>query len=301
MVTPSLRLGPSGFLHPEWKGLVYPKAASIRRHALSTLAAYLDMVEIDVTAERAIRPETAQVWLSAVRDNPQFEFTALLHRAFTHERRLDPASIAPWKQGLMPLLSVRKLGAVVMQFPWAFRYTHENREFLIELRRTFHEFPLVAEFRHESWCREEGLGTLIDYHIGLVNVDQPEYFRAMPPTALLTAPVAYVRLHGRRGREQAQDFTASKLPPYLYCRNELEDWIPRIGRLASHAARTYVVATNFHGARSVVNSLQLAYLLGDTQRPAPPELLEIYWRELAEFRSRRPVQPRLLAEAASAA
>jgi uncharacterized protein YecE (DUF72 family) len=301
MVAPSLRLGPSGFLYPEWKGLVFPKAASVKRHALSTLSSYLDMVEIEVTAERALRPETAQVWLSAVRDNPRFEFTALLGRAFTHDRRLDPAAVIGWKQGLMPLLRERRLGAVVMQFPWGFRYTKENREFLIELRRAFHEFPLVAEFRHDSWSRDEGLGTLIDYHVGLVNVDQPEYFRAMPPSALLTAPVAYVRLHGRKGRELAQDFSSSALPPYLYNRAELEDWKPRIERLAAHAARTYVVATNAHGARSVVNTLQLAYLLGDTQRPAPPELLETYWRELAEFRSRRPVQPRLLAATASAA
>ena len=57
-----------------------------------------------------------------------------------------------------------------MQFPWSFRFTSENRAFLIDLRRTFHEFPLVAELRHASWLADEAKGTLIDYKIGFCNI-----------------------------------------------------------------------------------------------------------------------------------
>jgi len=123
----------------------------------------------------------------------------------------------------------------------------------------------------------------------------------MPPTALLTGPVAYVRLHGRAGRDAAQSFHAGPPAPYLYSRAELEEWRPRIERLAAHAAETFVICTNSVQARSLVNALQLARLLGDTERQAPPELMAQYWQELAEFRSRRPVQSRLLGEHAASA
>lgn len=291
---PNLRIGLSGFQHPDWKGLVYPKEAAIRRHALETLARFTDAVELD----RLPRPETAQVWLHSVRENPRFQFTALLPRQFTYQRDLSAHGIAAFKQGLWPLHKAGRLGAVVLQFPWAFRYNQENREFLIRVRRSFHEFPLVAEFRHEHWSLDEALGTLIDYRIGLVNLDQPAYFRAMPPTAFLTSSVAYVRLHGRLGRESFQEYEAPAPPPYLYTRGELEEWRPRIERLASHAGRTFVIAANSAGARSAVNALQLHALLTGTQREAPPDLLAAYYRELAEFRSRRPVQPRLIETAA---
>jgi uncharacterized protein YecE (DUF72 family) len=262
---------------------------------LSTLASYLDFVEIDSTREQPLRPESALVWLNAVKDNPRFQFTALMDRTFTHDRKLDDARIRTWKRGLQPLRDAGKLGAVVMTFPWGFRYTAENREFLVALRRAFHEYLLVAEFRHESWILDEAITTLIDYRIGLVNIDQPEYFRALPPAALLTGPIAYVRMHGRLGADTAKDFHTRALPPYLYSNTELEQWRPRVERLTQHAASTYVAFTNSAGARSLVNTLMFASLLGETQQPAPPELMEHYWRELAGFRSRRPVQPRLAA------
>jgi uncharacterized protein YecE (DUF72 family) len=291
---PNLRIGLSGFPHPDWKGLVYPQEAAIRRHALETLARFVDVVELD----RLPRSETAQVWLHSIRDNPRFQFSALLPRRFTYQRDLAEPAIASFKQGLWPLHKAGRLGAVVLEFPWAFRYNQENREFLIRVRRAFHEFPLVAEFRHETWSFDEALGTLIDYRIGLVNLDQPAYFRAMPPTAFLTSSVAYVRLHGRLGRASFQEYEAPAPPPYLYTRGELEEWRPRIERLANHANRTFVVAVNSAGARSAVNALQLHSILTGTQREAPPDLLAAFYRELAGFRSRRPVQPRLIETAA---
>jgi len=122
-----------------------------------------------------------------VAGNPKFMFTAKLGRRFTQERVLTPSVIAQFQEGLVPLLRRGKLGALLMQFPWTFRYTQENREFLISLRRAFHEFPLVVEVRHASWMLEEALGTLIDYRIGFCNIDQAKYTSAMPPTALFIA------------------------------------------------------------------------------------------------------------------
>jgi uncharacterized protein YecE (DUF72 family) len=151
-----------------------------------------------------------------------------------------------------------------MRFPWSYRFTKENRDFLIELRRAFHEFPLVAEMRHASWMLDEALGTLMDYRIGFCNVDQPRGVRATPPDAIITSPVGYVRLLGRNGDDWTAEETAAD---YLYTPQELGAWQPRIERLRAHTNATFVVTANHTGGKAVVNALQLKRMLHETTSP----------------------------------
>ena len=196
-MSPSIRVGTAGWSYPHWNGLVYPKAHAPGFHPLELIAKQLDCVEINSSFYQPLKPEVVKLWMKKVEAYPDFTFTAKLHQDFTHKRVLDQAGIAQFKEGLWPLLRAKKLGALLMQFPWSFRFTAENREFFIDLRRAFHEFPLVAEMRHSSWMAEEAIGTFLDYRVGFCNIDQPQYTRAMPPTAILTSEVGYVRLHGR--------------------------------------------------------------------------------------------------------
>ena len=287
-------IGPSGWSREDWISTVYPKPASRGWHGLDILARYVNLAEIDQTFEEALKPEIARLYVKKVERNPDFLFTALLGRRFTYDRLLAPGTVEEWKQGLMPVLQARRLGAVVMQFPWAFRFTEENRQFLIQLRRAFHEFPLAAEMRHESWMRDEAVTTLVNYRIGLVNLDQPAYFRAMPPAALLTSGVAVVRLHGRRNPDSFQEFNGRGDAGYLYNLDELLEWKPRIERLAANATRVMVVTTNAERGGAMVNALQLTEVLGDDKLEAPATLIGEYPAELAAFRSQRPVQVALL-------
>ncbi|MFB3777536.1 MAG: DUF72 domain-containing protein [Bryobacteraceae bacterium] len=268
---PSLRIGPSGWDYPQWQGVVYPSGNQRSLHPLEYLAKHFDAVEIVTTFDRFIRPEVARLWLAKVSHNPVFQFTAVLNRRFTHERSLDPAQIARFKEGLWPLVRARRFGCLVLQFPWAFRFTSENREFLIRLRRAFHEFPMAVEMRHRSWVADEALGTLIDYRLGFVNIDQPPYASAMPPSALVTSGVAYVRLHGRDAGYWAREFrgpSAGGLNDYLYSPAELAEWKARIEHVRAHAGTTFVVTANPAAGKSVVNALQLAALLRDAT-PTP--------------------------------
>jgi uncharacterized protein YecE (DUF72 family) len=239
------------------------------------------------------------LWVKKVEHNPKFQFTVKLGRRFTHERSLGVAEVAHFKEGLWPFHRARKLGCVLMQFPWTFRYTEENRAFLIALRRAFHEFPLVAEMRHSSWLHEEALGTLIDYRIGFANIDQAPYTKGMPPTAALTSRIGYVRLHGRNPQHWEREFgrpaRATAAHDYLYSPKELEEWKQRIEKIQQHAATTFVFANNDAGGKSVVNALQLAQILGDDRRRAPVQLIEQFPEELADFRSERPMQEALFA------
>ena len=260
----ALRCGTSGWLHSDWNSVVYPQIKPRGFHPLEYLSQHLELVEIDSSFERPLRPEVSKLWINKISQHPNFIFTALLGRQFTHDRQLGPGSIREFKDGLWPLWNARKLGCLLMRFPWSFRFTKENRDFVIELRRSFHEFPLVAEMRHDSWMLDEALGTLMDYRIGFCNVDQPAGARAMPAGATITSAVGYVRLLGRNGDDWTEERAAAD---YLYTPQELGAWQDRIDRLRTHTNATFVVAANHAGGKAVVNAMQLQSMLRETASP----------------------------------
>jgi uncharacterized protein YecE (DUF72 family) len=250
-----------------------------RAHPLTYLSSHFDAVEISETFEHPLRPEITRVWLRKIEPNPDFQFTAKLWRRFTHDRILSRDDIAQFKEGLWPILRANRFGCLLMQFPWSFRYTKENREFLLRLRRTFHEFPLAAEMRHASWSLDEAVGTFIDYRLAFCNVDQPQYTKAMPPTSFLTSSLGYVRLHGRNAFNWFQD-DRSGAPKkhrydYLYSASELMEWKTRIERIAGFSTRLFVIANNDAGSKAIVNAMQLRSMLnGGAGRDLPPEVLQ---------------------------
>ncbi len=295
----TLFCGPSGWSYPHWNGIVYPRLKPRGFHALEELSNYFDAVEINTSFYQSIQPELASLWLKKVTHNPKFLFTVKLGRRFTHERSLGAVEIANFKEGLWPFHRARKLGCLLMQFPWSFRYTQENRAFLIALRRAFHEFPLVAEMRHASWLHEEALGTLIDYRVGFVNIDQAPFTKGMPPASLLTSRIGYVRLHGRNPQHWEREFgrapRALAAHDYLYSPKELDEWKVRVEKIQQHAAATFVFTNNDAGGNSVVNALQICRMFGDDRHLAPAQLIEQFPEELSEFRAERPVQDALFA------
>jgi uncharacterized protein YecE (DUF72 family) len=274
-------IGLAGWAYPQWRGVVYPAAGP---HPLETLATKFDVVEINSSFYQPLKPEVAALWIRKVQANPGFRFTAKLHQRFTHARIVEDREVEQFKEGLRPLQRAGKLGALLMQFPWAFRFTAENREFFIRLRRAFHEFPLVAEMRHSSWMAEEALGVFLDYRVGFCNIDQIESMRAMPPTAFLTSAVGYVRMHGRA-------------PGYLYSEAELAAWTHRIEKVGRYAESTFVIFNNDGAARSVVNALQLKAMISGVRVPAPRELRRRYPVELESFGPRRTEQQCLFSAA----
>lgn len=296
--TDRIHIGPSGWHQAEWVETV-SAGASPREHQIDRLLPFVDLLEIEHTAEAPLKPEIARLWMRKASANPRLRWTAVLGHRFTRDRDLSPGAVAVWKAGFLPMQRAGRLAALVLEFPWAFRFTRENREFLVALRRTFHEFRLAAEFLHESWLTEEALAVLAKYRISFVNVDQPVYFRGMPPAAVLTTSLGMVRLHGRRTPEAFREFNQrSTAAPYLYPIEELEEWRPRLARLAAAAQECLVVFTNSHAAQSLVNSLQMGEILGRTPLLAPAPLIRRYPAELAAFRAPRPVQMDLLPAAA---
>jgi uncharacterized protein YecE (DUF72 family) len=291
------RIGTAGWSYPHWNGLVYPASRGATQHPLDLLAKQFDVVEINSSFYQPLKPELVKLWMKKIELNANFQFTAKLHQHFTHQRILDDAEVAVFKDGVRPLLNGNRLGALLMQFPWSFRFTAENREFFIKLRRAFGEYPLVAEMRHSSWMAEEAIGTFIDYRVGFCNIDQPEYTRAMPPTAFLTSGIGYVRLHGRnpqnslggydRTRDQRgqreQGVARMRQHDYLYSEAELAEWLKRIEHVGRYAESTFVVFNNDAEAKSVVNALQLRAMVSGERLPAPKELRRRYPLQLEHY------------------
>ncbi len=285
-----LRIGVAGWNFPDWEGLVYPAPRAKNLSQLEQIATHFDTVEVGTSFHHPVKPEVARLWLRQVAHNTQFKFTARLHRRFTHDRLLVESEVAEFAAGLRPLRDAGRLGALLMQFPWSYRFTAENRDHLIRLRRAFHPFPLVAEMRHESWATEEALGTFIDYHIGFANIDQPEHVKAMPATSFLTSAVGYVRLLGRDTANWNAEYSKPADPSarydYLYTQSQLELWKPRIQRVGSFASETYVVFANDAKAQSAVNALQMRSMLEGRPQAAPAGLQRRYWAEMREYTER---------------
>lgn len=271
------RIGPAGWSYKDWWGIVYPLPKPRGFDELSFLAKYFDTVEINVTFYRPLASKTAAAWAKRIARNPRFRFTAKLWRGFTHERNATAADEQEFKDGLAPLLEAARLGAVLLQFPWSFRNTVENRDHIARLRARFEEYGLVLEVRHASWSEPGVLDFLEQLDLGLCNIDQPLFRRSIQPAAVTTSGIGYVRLHGRNYQSW---FTENKHVgeryDYLYSIRELEPWLDRIKTVEQAAPDTYVVANNHYLGKAVVNAIEISSILKGEPASAPAALLDKY-------------------------
>jgi uncharacterized protein YecE (DUF72 family) len=302
-----IRVGTAGWSYPDWKRIVYPDARPRSFHEAAYLAQYFDVIEINASFYRPLRPELARLWVRKIDFNPRFRFTAKLYRAFTHEGRLEEGDVRQFREGLEPIAEAGRLGAVLMQFPWSYRFNRENRDHLIRLKKTFASYALVAEMRHDSWLADEAVGVLIDHSIGFCNIDQPQFGHSMAPAALVTTPVGYVRLHGHNyehwfEKEDAAEKDPNALPHiaarynYLYSIEELAEWKGRIEQVAAQARTTYVITNNHYQGKAAANAIQLIHILIGEPVEAPPELMNFY-PELAAIAKNAPAQGSLFGNA----
>jgi uncharacterized protein YecE (DUF72 family) len=281
------RIGPAGWSYKDWWGIVYPSPKPRGFHEASYLANYFDTIEINFSFYRPILAKTAAVWLKLVQQNENFRFTAKLWRGFTHDRNATAGDEKDFKEGITPLLEAGRLGALLLQFPWSFRNTNENREYIARLRAQFSEYPLVLEVRHASWSEPGTLDVLEQLDLGLCNIDQPLFKRSIKPAAVATSSIGYVRLHGRNYQSWfTENRHVGERYDYLYPVAELDPWLDRV-KAVEHATKdTYVITNNHFLGKAVVNALEISSILRGRPVPVPPQLLAHY-PELQEFATKR--------------
>jgi uncharacterized protein YecE (DUF72 family) len=285
-----IRIGTAGWSYKDWEGIFYPPGLQRRKiHPLEYLARFFDVVEINTSFYGHIKPELARIWCkkaSAV--NPDFVFTAKLHKAFTHSPLavMEPTSAATIKptdedeaqarEGLDVLAAEGKLGALLIQFPVSFKNTSLNREYLENLARQFIEYPRVVEVRHSSWNNPETIAHFARMNLAFCNIDQPQIGRSLEATEHVTTPIGYVRLHGRNYDQWFDCDNRDDRYNYLYTETEILGWREKVERIADQAETVYVVANNHFEAKSGVNALEMKYLLSGKRVTAPPTLIRHY-------------------------
>jgi uncharacterized protein YecE (DUF72 family) len=194
-----VRVGPAGWAYPDWAGYVYPSRRAKGFHEATYLAEYFDTIEINTSFYQPLRPEHAAQWLDRVAANPRFVFTAKLWQRFTHDiQSISSSSVAEDERavraGFDVLRAAKKLGAILLQFPFSFHRTAETVAYLSALIKRFADYPLVVEVRHGSWDSPETLELLRTSSVSFCNIDQPMIGRSLGPSAQATSAVGYVRL-----------------------------------------------------------------------------------------------------------
>jgi len=287
----TIRVGTAGWFYEDWKGIVYPPRMPRSLHPLTFLSGLFDTIEVNSSFYRPPRPGPCAAWIDKVAENPRFMFTLKLWKRFTHERDTWPSEteVTAFREGIAPLVDSGKLGAVLVQFPWSFKRTVENRAWLARIIDTFAAYPLALEICHASWNRPEVYDGLARRRVAFCNIDQPLFTGSLEPSAMATARVGYVRLHGRNASDWfRRDADRNDRYNYLYSTEELEPWLKKIDRIRKMVDELYVITNNHYRGQAVVNALEIQGRLGLNRAPCPESLIQAYPRLAALSQSPRP-------------
>ncbi|MEY2454187.1 MAG: hypothetical protein QOD92_3761 [Acidimicrobiaceae bacterium] len=186
------RVGCSGWMYKDWRGLVYPKELPARRW-FEHYTTLLDTVELNNTFYRLPPPSTVEAW--AAQAPPGFLYSLKLGQFGSHRMKLRDA--ASWLPNHLDraLRLGPALGPTLVQLPPRWKRNVERLdEFLSVAPRTMR---WAVELRDPSWLHDDVFALLRQHGAALCIHD----LLADHPWEL-TADWAYVRFHGPNALEQ---------------------------------------------------------------------------------------------------
>ncbi|HVM03391.1 MAG TPA: DUF72 domain-containing protein [Acidimicrobiales bacterium] len=282
------------------KGTWYPRKSMSAAERLAFYASRFPVVEVDSTYYWPPTPKLSQDWVE--RTPPAFVMDVKAYSLLTgHPTRreslwedlrdagaeehrgkrnvyadhLPPDAVdeawARFRHALAPLRRAGKLGGVLLQYPGWFTPNKDNRQALTAARRHLPDDDVYVELRSPRWWataedRDRTLGVLRDAGLVHVVVDAPPA-SGLPAVVAATAGAAVVRFHGRNDDTwDRRDISAAERFNYLYRRDELAEWVPRLEELAARVDRIHALMNNCHGDKGVRNAADLAELLGGAGR-----------------------------------
>ncbi|MFO7958053.1 MAG: DUF72 domain-containing protein [Candidatus Brocadiia bacterium] len=271
-----IHIGPAGWSYDDWNGIVYPDSKPKGFRPPRFLSQWFSTIELNNTFYRPPKPGYCHRWVQDVQDRPDFLYTAKLWRRFTHEReeRWSADDVRVFREGIGPLVEAGRLGALLVQFPWSFRFNRRSQDYVRELTGEFGDLPLVVEVRSKAWVQDQALDFIRSLGVGFCNIDQPGFRNNIPLTAHGFGDVGYLRLHGRNretwfdkeaGRDERYD--------YLYDSGELDQIEDALRRISEQVERMFVIANNHYRGQAVATGLALlGRVTGET--PTPPGRIE---------------------------
>ncbi len=273
-----IRIGTAGWTYQDWAGIVYPVKKERAFQPLTYLAKYFDTVEINSTFYRPPSEKLSMSWIHKVGENKSFRFTAKLWQGFTHERdKNHDEQERQFKDGLSPLVEQKMLGALLMQFPYSFKFSSKAMDHLKMLLEKFNEYPLVVEVRHASFKRNEFFGFLKENSVGFCNIDQPIIGASLKPSSILTSAIGYIRFHGRNYANWfAQGKDVAMRYDYLYTKEEMIPWVDTIKKMSEEATDLFIIQNNHFRGKGACNALELKSMLNNRKVQAPETLVKTF-------------------------
>jgi uncharacterized protein YecE (DUF72 family) len=253
-------IGTSGYSYADWVGPFYPDGTR-KGDMLAYYSRYFRAVEINFTYYRM--PTARTIAGMAAKAAGRLLFAVKLVGELTHGDNRDPKLIRDYLEALRPMAEENVLGVILAQFPWSFKRTDDALAYLQWLAEALGEHALAIEFRNREWDDPTVLEVLREAGIAYVNVDEPKLDGLMRPSDYTTSKRAgYFRFHGRNAVKWWKHDRAEERYDYLYSRDELTEWIPRIKKVAGETGKTYVFMNNHPLGKAVENARQLMEMLG---------------------------------------
>jgi len=282
-ITMTILVGCSGWSYDDWVGKFYPMDLARRKDAwFSYYARFFNTVEINSTFYRPPGELQVASWIKKARDLLGFEYSVKVPQLVTHkalvEGNLERAIF--WATSfentcVKPLAEAGILGGVLLQLSPYFKNEYSALDALNGvLDAVSHkEYNYAVEFRHRSWLEDRSkdihpatLEALRERNVASVLIDGP----GVHGGAKQTADHAYVRFHGQNcdiwyGGKKEDDHRLDRYD-YLYSKEQLESWVPRIKEAQLQAAKVRVYFNNHARSKSVKNAFLLMDMLSIEHR-----------------------------------
>jgi len=253
----TILVGCSGWSYDDWVGKFYPmELAKKKGEWFSYYAEYFKTVEINSTFYRPPGELQVQSWINKAKDLKGFKYSVKVPELVTHkalvEGNLEKATF--WatsfeKTCVKPLAEAGLLGSVLLQLS---PYLKNEGPALDTLKGlldsvSHEEYDYAVEFRHSSWLDNDikeidaaALEVMWERNVANVLIDGPGLYIGTEQTA----DHAYVRFHGRNYdiwyRGEKEDDQRLNRYDYLYKKEQLETWVPRIKEVELKAAKVMV-------------------------------------------------------------
>jgi len=246
----TVRIGTCSFADEGLLKAWYPKGVSTSKARLAYYAERFDTVEIDSTYYRLPDPADTGRW--AQRTPPEFVFHVKAHKTMTHHEEADlEQAFGEFRVSIAPLELSGKLRGVLLQYHPRFVKSAEAKAELAGVHALLEPLVPLVEFRHRSWLEEDEradtLAFLEERGLAYVSVDAPptRASNVLPRVPAATAPVAYVRFHGRNVKTwNIKAERSSDRFNWMYSEEELTEWVEELGRLASEVDEVYAMFNN---------------------------------------------------------
>jgi uncharacterized protein YecE (DUF72 family) len=246
-----LRIGCSGWLYRDWRGLVYPEDL-VQRQWFDHYTSMFDTVELNTTFYRLPTPEAVQRWHDAAPDG--FLYALKLGQFGSHRMKLrDAASWLPNHVDRASLLGDH-LGPTLVQLPPKWRRNAERLDEFFAAAPTTMRW--AVEIREPSWLHDDVFEVLRRHRAALCIHDLIE-----DHPFELTTDWTYVRFHG-------PDSLRVKYWG-LYGPDRLQPWAERLAALAARGVSAYCYFNNDYQGHAVTDARWLRARIAELSTPAP--------------------------------